>query len=309
MKKSRRSNAKAPKAKRRPPTKEVEVAVLSKCRRRCALCYTYEDNDRADLQGQLAHISEDRSDSSEENLAYLCLRHHDWYDTKRSQSKGIPEGELRIAKKRLEEYCSFQGRHGTVQGSVEFEQDSIPFNDTDCAMLIQQMKEIAEVTGAISVKGDTAGGTKIQVEMDANDIARLLRSFHRGDLAALQVESVTVSVIDRDREVGYCRGAGIDRTLSFAEEIAVQLFRNAEYFQDLALKYQPGTLRLAAKQNPYCQDLVTISCGYAGLSRVDLIEPIILDRRKMTINELNQPLGLLKRFLELYGLTLQSPGE
>jgi hypothetical protein len=307
-KKSGRPSSTAPKRKRRPPTKATEVAVLSKCRRRCALCYTYDDKDLADLQGQLAHISKDRSDSSEENLVYLCLRHHDSFDSTRSQSKGITEGELRKAKERVEEYISLNGRHGTVQSRVAFERDATPFTDSDCAKLLQQMKDIAEVTGTISVKGITAGGTTLQVEMDANDVARLVRAYHRGDLAELQVESVTVSVIDRHREVGYCRGVGIDRTLSFTEEIAVQLFREAEFFQDFALKNHRGILRVAAKQNPFYADFVTISCGYAGLSRVDLIEPIILDKRKMTINELNQPLELLRRFLELYGLTIQSPG-
>ena len=308
VKKAKRPNAGTLKRKRKPPTKATEEAVLSKCRRRCALCYSFDDNDKADLQGQLAHISDDRSDSSEENLAYLCLRHHDIYDSKRSQSKGITEGELKRAKSCLEQYIGLSGKHGAVQSSVEFKRGFGPFADSDCAKLIQQMKEIAEVAGTITVRGFTGGGTSLQVEMDSHDVGRLVRAFHRGDLDSLQVASVKVSLIDRDRDVGYCPGVGIDRSLSFTEEIAVKLFRNAEYFEDVSLKNHHGTLRIAVRQNPYCHELVSLSCGYAGLSRVDLIEPIILDRRKMTIDGLDQPFGLLRKFLFTFGLKLNSPG-
>jgi hypothetical protein len=44
--------------------------------------------------GQIAHVDRDASNSRIENLAFLCLQHHDQYDTRRSQSKGFTEAEL-----------------------------------------------------------------------------------------------------------------------------------------------------------------------------------------------------------------------
>lgn len=51
-------------------------------------------NDASIKDGQLAHVNRDAEDSRLENLAFLCLQHHDQYDTRRSQSKGFTEDEL-----------------------------------------------------------------------------------------------------------------------------------------------------------------------------------------------------------------------
>jgi hypothetical protein len=61
----------------------------------------YLDGDWKEKQIQLAHISRDSSDSSYENLAVLCLSHHDRYDSKTSQSKGYMPLELLAYKERL----------------------------------------------------------------------------------------------------------------------------------------------------------------------------------------------------------------
>ena len=57
--------------------------------------------DWTDKQVQIAHLSQDSSDSAYENLAVLCLSHHDEYDTKRSQSKGFSPDEVRCYKEFL----------------------------------------------------------------------------------------------------------------------------------------------------------------------------------------------------------------
>ena len=79
---------------RAPIPKETETAVLLLSRRRCALCFGLVD-DVARKVGQLAHINRKPNDNRQDNLAFLCLPHHDEYDTKRSQSKGLTPGELR----------------------------------------------------------------------------------------------------------------------------------------------------------------------------------------------------------------------
>jgi len=81
-----------PKRKRIP--EKTERAVLIASRRRCCLCLFLE-NDQGVKQGQIAHIDRNRANNGLANLAFLCLPHHDEYDTKRSQSKGLQASELR----------------------------------------------------------------------------------------------------------------------------------------------------------------------------------------------------------------------
>ncbi|MDB6027891.1 MAG: hypothetical protein JWM68_4114, partial [Verrucomicrobiales bacterium] len=81
-------------------TKSVETNVLTASQRKCCLCY-YLDQNRSHRRGQLAHLSRDRSDSNFDNLVWLCLEHHDVFDSRTSQSKGYTSEELRIYRDRL----------------------------------------------------------------------------------------------------------------------------------------------------------------------------------------------------------------
>lgn len=72
---------------------DVETAVLTNSRRRYCLC-VYLNGDTEEKSGQIAHINRDRADSRHENLAWLCLEHHNEYDSRQSQSKGFTPNEL-----------------------------------------------------------------------------------------------------------------------------------------------------------------------------------------------------------------------
>lgn len=85
---------------------EVTIAELfDKCRRRCCMCYSLNRDNRL-KQGQIAHIDRKNTNSTIDDLAFLCLEHHDEYDTKRSQSKNYTPSELRRYKAELEKYIS-----------------------------------------------------------------------------------------------------------------------------------------------------------------------------------------------------------
>ncbi len=81
-------------AKRQRLTRALEEAVAMASRRRCCLC-VYLDNLDEVRHGQIAHLNRDRSDARYENLVFLCLQHHDQYDSRPRQSKGLMEGEVR----------------------------------------------------------------------------------------------------------------------------------------------------------------------------------------------------------------------
>ena len=80
------------------PNNDVETAVLINCGRRCALCVGL-NNDHTVKNGQIAHIDRDSSNSSYDNLVFLCIPHHDDYDTVRRQSKNLKPDELRHYKR------------------------------------------------------------------------------------------------------------------------------------------------------------------------------------------------------------------
>jgi hypothetical protein len=98
-------------SKRRPPAKSVEEEVLVASGRRCCLCVYLNMRDEV-RRGQVAHLNGDHGDSRYENLVFLCLEHHDEYDGRTSQSKGITEGEVRRYRDLL--YARRRERLGTI---------------------------------------------------------------------------------------------------------------------------------------------------------------------------------------------------
>ncbi len=82
----------------------VQTSILTKSRRRCALCFFLESG-AAVVRGQIAHIDRNRENNGEGNLAYLCLRHDDEYDSTTTQSKRLLPEELIEAKVALEAWA------------------------------------------------------------------------------------------------------------------------------------------------------------------------------------------------------------
>jgi hypothetical protein len=80
-------------ARKRLP-KDVETEVLVRSRRRCCICFGLDRN-TALKSGQIAHLDGDRDNNRIDNLAFLCLDHHDEYDSRTSQRKGLTINEVK----------------------------------------------------------------------------------------------------------------------------------------------------------------------------------------------------------------------
>jgi hypothetical protein len=78
----------------------VETQVLSASERKCCICY-YTSRNQSPRKGQIAHLNGDASKSEFEDLVWLCLEHHDDFDSTTSQSKGLTPGEVRMYRDRL----------------------------------------------------------------------------------------------------------------------------------------------------------------------------------------------------------------
>ena len=78
----------------------VETEVLTKSRRRCCVCFGLY-GELETKPGQIAHVDGDRTNAAPDNLAWLCLAHHDQLDTKISQSKGLTASEVKSFRTEL----------------------------------------------------------------------------------------------------------------------------------------------------------------------------------------------------------------
>jgi len=85
---------------RKAVPQETQVDVLAACRRRCAICFGL-NRDTGIKRGQIAHLDRDASKASFDNLVFLCLEHHDQFDSRTSQSKGLTSDEVRRFRQEL----------------------------------------------------------------------------------------------------------------------------------------------------------------------------------------------------------------
>ncbi|MCZ8166653.1 MAG: hypothetical protein O9280_13055 [Silanimonas sp.] len=84
----------------------MQADVAIKSRRRCPLC-VFLDGNESERPGQIAHLNGNHSDSRLENLAWLCLEHHDKFDSRTSQTKNYTQIELRTYRDKLyQKYAS-----------------------------------------------------------------------------------------------------------------------------------------------------------------------------------------------------------
>ena len=79
---------------RRPVPQGIQDKVLILSRRRCCVCFGLT-RDKSLKRGQIAHLDGNPENSNIENLAFLCLDHHDEYDSETSQSKSLTINEIK----------------------------------------------------------------------------------------------------------------------------------------------------------------------------------------------------------------------
>jgi hypothetical protein len=101
---------------------ETANEVLLQSRRRCAICFGLNFDTKM-KRGQIAHINQDNTNASLDNLVFLCLNHHDEYDGKTSQSKGLVQAEIHSFKRELHSYISTK-RNSPWPDNLELDGDN-----------------------------------------------------------------------------------------------------------------------------------------------------------------------------------------
>jgi hypothetical protein len=87
----------------RKKSRSAETLVLLRSRRRCCVCFGL-NQDSSEKKGQIAHLDHDRTNTDLINLVFLCLEHHDQYDSRTSQSKSLQIEEVRTFRDELYQY-------------------------------------------------------------------------------------------------------------------------------------------------------------------------------------------------------------
>lgn len=82
---------------------ETQTEVLLQSRRRCCICFGL-NRDFDEKKGQIAHLDRNNKNHKFDNLAFMCLEHHDVYDTQTSQSKGWTKDEVKRYRDLLYEH-------------------------------------------------------------------------------------------------------------------------------------------------------------------------------------------------------------
>ena len=83
-------------------TAKDQASVLRQSRRRCCICFGLNRDDSV-KKGQIAHLDKDPSNARPDNLAWLCLVHHDEYDSTTRQSKSLYIDEVKSYRSELYE--------------------------------------------------------------------------------------------------------------------------------------------------------------------------------------------------------------
>jgi hypothetical protein len=101
--------------KRIQPARSDTEGLLISCGRRCCICFGLY-NDFSVKRGQIAHLDQDPANSDPDNLAFLCLPHHDEYDSVPSVTRRLTIEEVKAYRQALhaavEELRSSRGQPG-----------------------------------------------------------------------------------------------------------------------------------------------------------------------------------------------------
>lgn len=107
---------------------DTTTQVLVRSARRCPLCFAL-DGDSRQKQGQIAHLDKNSDNNDLTNLQFLCLPHHDQYDSTTSQSKGFTKAEVRSYASLLDEYVE-KMRDNAWPDALPAQHDPVEPNET-----------------------------------------------------------------------------------------------------------------------------------------------------------------------------------
>jgi hypothetical protein len=222
----------------------VVAEVVTGARRRCCICFAL-DNDASQKAGQIAHLDRDATNGKSENLVFLCLKHHDQYDSRTSQSKGLTVEEVRGYRGQLVTYVS----ETLPQSAADIAKALVraldrpafrtPFHSE--SSLPRFRDAIAEAIETINT-GKTPQGTQLPSKADVGD--RSVRANLDAVVAQLTSLRATFDRLVRAGEIRHCGCTNPDcGTYMFSSRAAHEMDRQRHKLLDLAHLIDPAAPR------------------------------------------------------------------
>lgn len=172
--------------------------MLIKSARRCVLCF-HLDGDLHEKPGQIAHLDSDRTNGTEDNLAWMCMMHHSQFDSATSQHKNYQITEVKIARRKL--YAAI--RRGLHQSTAPVARKTHPALDEPLPQ--QQRPKVVAVRLAASVDGDREGLYLVNDGAPAYEVQRELSARLRRTVPTRE-DSVGLRGTKRTARAGYFCG-------------------------------------------------------------------------------------------------------
>jgi DNA-directed RNA polymerase specialized sigma24 family protein len=170
--------------RKRVPSK-IEADILARSARRCCLCFQV-DQDFSEKLGQIAHLDHDPANADEDNLVFLCLKHHSVYDSNSSQHKNYTLQELKHARLKL--YAKVQSqqaggsKHAKPRVTITIRLEGKPEDFRDIAEAAQRMLRGLAEDAELTIKFIRSGSIEIAIECSAEGFERLRHNFEIGTL-------------------------------------------------------------------------------------------------------------------------------
>ena len=292
----------------------VETQVLIESRRRCCLCFHLNGKLDANNKGQIAHIDRNRANNSEPNLAYLCLEHHDEYDSRTSQSKGITPDELRHAKSAL--LVHNRGEADPIEAvklTLTIDGDRQTYTEEEQRSLLRQLLPTLEGAASASLGEVKEGQLRVTVSVSHGQAEKLCRQFNDNELSpaicglALAVGSTPIVEFDGlfdPRKTGVSRQQVLesirsaDKTAFYTDDLEVPFIEA----QDVGLFVKHFKSK---KDGSYS---VLVVGAFGSEHRLLVYDAFKLIHQEVRISTSMHAMECLRAFLDAFGCDFKIPG-
>ncbi|MGE5692828.1 MAG: HNH endonuclease, partial [Candidatus Zixiibacteriota bacterium] len=174
---------------RKPIPSEVQKEVLVSSRRRCAVCFGLYGDTKV-KKGQIAHLDQDNTNTTIENLVFLCLKHHDEYDSRTSQSKGFTDAEVKKYREELYTFVKDQPLaalvdYPVIKGKKVSKRPSFSVEVYDRRIVVYRIVRdclgeiFASATISLEKLQEFARGTDEAIFLFDRDVAEYLRELYQ----------------------------------------------------------------------------------------------------------------------------------
>jgi len=176
--------------KRKAVPASVQTDVLTRSRRRCCICFGLHRDDRVKA-GQIAHLDPNSSNNSADNLAFLCLTHHDEYDSITSESSGLKLSEVKQYRDQLYEFVERLSSQCEIRLEIDWDYDS--YSDEEAARLVRAIRALSGVGEGVQVVDRRRGSVLVTLEMTVEQARAVLAAVREGRLNEHRV--VTAKIV------------------------------------------------------------------------------------------------------------------